>query len=274
MDHADARAQLLERALEPARLRGLDQDTSPESSELRAHLATCAPCRTDLVAWQATLSALDTAVDEASSDGDPEARSLRELAASAGVVTPPAALRVRTLAAVHERTPTPVSRTSGPRRWIPWLAIAAALVVLLGGSALIIERTAQLDQSRADTAALASMTATLEQILQDPGHQVAVLRTSAGTTAGSVSWSTSLGRVAVLTSALQNPPPGQVYRCWIEQGGVRTAVGEMRFSGSLAYWVGSLGAWGVTLTPGGRFWVSLEPIGGGGSGTPALVGTL
>jgi len=66
-----------------------------------------------------------------------------------------------------------------------------------------------------------------------------------------------------------------VYRCWIEQAGARTAVGEMRFSGSLAYWAGSLGSWGGTFAPGGRFWVSLEPASGGaGSGPPALVGTL
>jgi len=278
MDHTEARAQLLERALEPARLRGVDQDTSPGSSELRAHLATCAPCRADLEGWRATYGALDAAVGEASADGDLITRSLRELAASAGVATPPAALRERTLAAVHERTPTRVSPTSAPRRSIrppAWLAIAAALFVLLGGSALIVGRTAQLDQSRADTAALAAVTASIDRILQDPGHQVAVLTTPAGTPAGSVSWSPSEGRVAVVTSALRSPPSGQVYRCWIEQAGARTAVGEMRFSGSLAYWAGSLGSWGGTFAPGGRFWVSLEPASGGaGSGPPALVGTL
>ncbi len=212
MDHTEARAQLLEWALEPARLRGLDQDTSPGSSELRAHLATCAACRADLEGWQATYGALDAAIARRRrGTAIIAARSLRELAASAGVATPPAALRERTLAAVHERTPTPVSRPRRPRRSIrppAWLAIAAALVVLLGGAAIVVDRTQQLDQSRADTAALAAVTASLDHILQDPGHQVACSQPAAGTPAGSVSWSASDGPVVVLTSALANPPPG------------------------------------------------------------------
>ena len=82
----------------------------------------------------------------------------------------------------------------------------------------------------------------------------------------------------VLTTALQAPPPGKVYRCWIGQGAASTAVGEMLFSGSTAYWAGSLASWGYSAAPGGRFWVSLEPTAGGSpggsGGPPALVGTL
>jgi len=89
-----------------------------------------------------------------------------------------------------------------------------------------------------------------------------------------VSWSASEGTVVVLADALQNPPSGQVYRCWIEHDGAGVAVGEMRFSSSIAYWVGSLGSWSVAFAPGTRFWVSLEPVGGGSSGTQVLEGTL
>lgn len=277
MDHPEARARLMDLALEPARLRGIEQDEGPGSSELRAHLATCADCRAELEAWRATVAALDMAVSAAPMDGDAPARSLRELAASAGVVALPAGLRARTLAAAQGPTSSPVPSVAAPRRAmrpLAWLAIAAALVVFLGGAAAVVDRTQKLDQAQADTAALDTVTASIDRILQDPGHQVALLTTPAGAAAGSVSWSASEGTVVVLTGALQSPPPGHVYRCWIEQAGAQVAVGEMRFSGSIAYWAGSLDSWGVTFAPGGRFSVTLEPGGGGSSGTPVLVGTL
>jgi hypothetical protein len=277
MDHTEAREQLLDRALEPARLRSLVGDTSAGSAELRAHLATCAACRDDLQGWRGTLAVLNMAVSVDPMDRDVPARSLGELAASAGAATPSAGLRARTLAAADRQAPSPAGLVQAPARsirWPAWLAMAAVLVVLLGGAAVIVDRSGQLDRAKADAAALAGVTATLDVILQDPGHQVALLKTPTGTPAGTVSWSTSEQNVVVLTTTLSAPPAGQVYRCWIEQNGVSVAVGEMQFSGSTAYWAGSLGWWGATITPGGRFWVSLEPIAGGSKGTLVLTGTL
>jgi hypothetical protein len=276
MDHTEAREQLLDLALEPARLRELEADTSPGSAELRAHLATCAACRDDLEGWRRTLAALHMAVSVDPMDGDVPAGSLGELAASAGAATPSAGLRARTLAAAHRQTPSPVLRVQAPPRSVRWpalLAMAAVLVVLVGG-AVVVDRTGQLDRAQADAASLAGVTATLDRILQDPSHQVALLKTPAGTPAGTVSWSASDQSVVVLTTALLNPPPGQVYRCWIVQGGASVAVGEMQFSGSTAYWAGSLGSWGNAVAPSSRFWVSLEPVAGGSKGTVVLVGTL
>jgi hypothetical protein len=152
--------------------------------------------------------------------------------------------------------------------------MAAVLVVLVGGGAVVVDRTGQLNRAKADAAALAGVTATLDRVLQDSSHQVALLKTPAGTPAGTVSWSASDQSVVVLTTALLNPPPGQVYRCWIEQNGAGVAVGEMQFSGSTAYWAGSLGSWGNAVAPSGRFWVSLEPVAGGSRGTLVLTGTL
>ena len=146
--------------------------------------------------------------------------------------------------------------------------------MLVGGGAVLVDRTGQLDRAKADAAALAGVTATLDRILQDSSHQVALLKTPAGTPAGTVSWSASDQSVVVLTTALLNPPPGQVYRCWIVQGGASVAVGEMHFSGSTAYWAGSLGSWGNAVAPSSRFWVSLEPVAGGSKGTLVLEGTL
>ena len=276
MDHAEARARLTDLAVEPARLRALDQDSDLGPSELRAHLETCADCRAELESWRDIIGTLDTVVTTASTDGDTPAGSLRELAASDGAIALPAGLRARTLAAARERTESPVLRslTSRRERRLPaWLAVAAGFVVVVAGAALVIDRTHQLDQAQASTAALQNVTASLDRILQDPGHRIAMLATTAGAPGGSVSWSASEGTVVVLSGALQSPPQGQVYRCFVEQNGVRWAVGEMRFSGSVAYWAGALDSWGPTA-PGGRFVVSLEPAGGGSSGTTVLVGSL
>lgn len=209
MDHAEAHARLMDVVLEPARLRGLDQDARPGSSELRAHIATCADCRSDLGAWQATVAALDTAVTTQPGDGERGAGSLGELAASAGAVALPPELRTRILSAARERTASPVHLVAAPRRPIrmpSWLALAAALVVVIGGATVVVDRTQQLDQARAQTAAINTVAAGLDHILQDPGHRVAQLTTSTGTPAGSVSWSASESSIVVITDALTSPP--------------------------------------------------------------------
>ena len=277
MDHADARARLSDLALEPARLRRFERDDDSDVSELRGHLAGCPECRAELEAWRSTIAALDTAVSTAPIDRALPATSLRALSASDGAVALPAGLRARTLAAVDELTgsPAPVVAMSRRQTRLPaWLALAAAIVVVVAGAALVVDRTGQLDQARANTAALQNVTASLDRILQDPGHQVALLTTSGGAPAGSVSWSAATGTVVVLAGTLQSPPAGQTYRCFIEQNGTRVAVGEMWFSGSLAYWAGSLDSWGAKPAAGSRFLVNLEPIGGGSGGAPVLSGNL
>jgi anti-sigma factor RsiW len=277
MDHTEAREQLLDRALEPARLRSLDADTSPESAELRAHLAACPACQAELAAWRGTLAAMDLAVGADAAAGGAPATSLGALDRPGDDLAPPAGLRARTLAAAITPAPLPVGNLDLPRRpfrWPAWLAMAAVIVLLVVGGAVIVDRSGQLDRAKADAAALAGVTATLDGILQDPAHQVAVLQTPAGAPAGTVSWSASDQSVVVLSTALKGPPAGQVYRCWIERNGAGVAVGEMQFSGSTAYWAGSLGSWGTTVAPGGRFWVSLEPVAGGSRGTLVLTGTL
>ena len=277
MDHADARARLSDLALEPARLRRLERDDDSDVSELRGHLAGCPECRAELEAWRSTIAVLDAAVSTTPTDRDLPATSLRALAASDGDFALPPGLRARTLAATQKQTGSPALRVATSRREMrlpAWFAIAAALVVVVAGAALVVDRTSQLDQARANTTALQDVTASLDRVLQDPSHQVALLTTSGGAPAGSVSWSAATDTVVVLAGTLQSPPAGQVYRCFIEQNGSRTAVGEMWFSGSLAYWAGSLETWGATPAAGSRFLVSLEPIGGGSSGAPVLTGTL
>jgi hypothetical protein len=81
--------------------------------------------------------------------------------------------------------------------------------------------------------------------------------------------------LAVMTTALDKPAAGLVYRCWIERNGVRSPVGKMWFVGGLAYWTGSLDNWAtISLDDGGRFGVSLEPDTGGTGGQPVLTADL
>jgi hypothetical protein len=169
--------------------------------------------------------------------------------------------------------PDEVARARGRAlaRWA-WLAAAAALIVALGAGGLAWVRTSELDRSRAETAALASVTATFDHVLATPTHWVTPLRTADGAPGGTLAWSAD--EVVVVTSALAQPAPGEVYRCWVERDGTRTPVGSMSFSGSTAYWAGSMTGWGGAFAPGATFGVSLVPASGGGDSPPVLVGSL
>jgi hypothetical protein len=276
MDHVEARTRLMDLAVEPARLGDLGRDASPGAAELRAHLANCPDCRAELLAWQSTVAAIDTAIGTAPADGEAPAGSLRELEASGGAVALPPALRARTLAAAQQRSASPVRSISAvrrPSRLPVWLAAAAVLAVVVAGGFVVVDRTQQLDRQKAVSSEMAALTSDLALLLQDPGNQVALLKTPDGTAAGSITWSVSKDSLVVMAPSLASPPSGQTYRCRIVSAGTGWVMGEMKFSGSLAYWAGSLGHWSSSFTPGSVFTVTLEPI-GGGNGTPVLTATL
>lgn len=284
MHHAEAKERLADLALEPARLAGLELDLSPDAAALHAHLAACPACAADLEAWRRTWRQVRAAFPEeaggiaAALDGD------------AGPITAPGSLRARTLAAVAadagmgrggERTSTAAAHVapgarSAPkasavrgRRWLPWLAAAAALVIAVGAGTLAWSRSAELDQARSETAALAASTATLDRVLAAPVHWVTTLRASDGSAAGTVAWTPT--ELAVVTTALPGPSAGEVYRCWVERDGVRTPVGAMSFSGSTGHWAGPMDGWADAFAPGATFGVSLVSADGS---TPVLVGQL
>lgn len=276
MEHAAAHELLADLALEPAMLARLD--TSAELADLRHHIASCDVCRVDLAGWQATLAAIDDTV--AAAAGGPG--RLAELATESPI-SPPASLR-----AAVERIPAragtpgdrgpvllPVAGTSrvGTIGWRRALALVAAVTVLVAGGAFVRDQAARLDAARAETQALEGVTAGLDRVLSDPGHRAVALVGADGTARGTVSWSSH--DIVVMSTALAQPPSGEVYRCWVEQGGIRSPVGEMWFAGGLAYWTGSLDGWAtISLDGGGRLGVSLEPAAGGTGGVPALVADL
>jgi hypothetical protein len=272
MQHAEAHERLADLALEPGALAALDRDPSPVSVELRAHIAGCAICTTELEAWRRTqatvretFSGSITGPASATIDDQPIALPPELRAAVARI---PALERARAASPGGAGTPTLLSsrRTFRGRAWF---GLAAALVVALAGSgALALNQVHQLDTARAESAELGKLIHTTELILAEPANKSVALTSADGTSAGIVAWSKS--DAIVIAANLTEPPPGLIYRCWVEKDGTRSPVGDMAFHQGLGYW------WqhpyetsGPTLWGGGTLVVALGPP--DGPGGPALL---
>lgn len=286
VDHAEVRERLADAASE---IGWQDRLAAEEGRELREHLAGCVTCRADAAAWTRTTDALRAAAPLADArelagstalSGDLRARTIA-LVRAAGVQRDGAPRAAPAPAAPREAyAQPPAFLASGRTRW-PWRRLgvlaAAAAVVLLAGGATGLQLIGQRDQAQADVADLTHLTATLDQVLSDPSRQVVTLASApGGGPGGTVAWSAASSELVVISDALAPAPEGQLYRCWVERNGVRTSVGRMRFTGSIAYWAGQMDSWGGTLAHGDRFGVSLASASasGGGGGDPVLFGTF
>ncbi|HKB27928.1 MAG TPA: anti-sigma factor [Candidatus Limnocylindrales bacterium] len=268
MDHAEAHERIADLALEPRDLETLLASESPDDRALAEHAAGCDTCRAELDAWQGVhrtlVGALRTDRPGARIDVEP--------------IEPDDALRAGILAAARadrssqRATPARISPVAiaNSRIWSPLLGLAAALVVAVAGTFLLAGPGASLLHTVDEARALSGVVASVNRILAEPNHEVAQLKTTAGQSGGSVAWASR--DLVVLTSALTIPGQGQTYRCWLASGGVETAIGRMEFAGTTAYWVGSLDDWAsISLEPGTRFIVSLEPTDGLATRTGAVV---
>jgi anti-sigma-K factor RskA len=281
MDHAEAHEWIADLAIEPGRLAALRSEPAAADVRLLEHVAVCETCRADLASWADVQGLLaDALARDVTASGSADAASIEPIPVPAG-------LRDRVLSASRPRA-TPVG--DHPTRLAGWrlsslrpggwparagLALAAAIVVLVGVGT-IRDQQGRLDTAHAEQRALAGVMAALDRVLTSPSHDVAVLQRADGGAGGTVSWS---GRdIVVLTTALQPPATGQVYRCWLEQGGQRTPIGRMDFAAGTAYWSGSLDEWAkVSITAGSRLGVSLESTSDGSTsptGSPVLLASL
>lgn len=284
LGHADAHERLADLALEPG---ALDRLGPPATDPLSAHVATCSACGSEVRAWRQTHAGL-----EAARGSGVDRIDLGDLATDDPIAVP-AELRDAVLGAVHDlpgadgrqtpalrdtdelpplaleprRRPGFARRRPGyARRLLP---LVAALGILAVGAGLLMDQALRLDRAQQQTAGLEALAVTVDRVLRDPEHRVVDLRGADGTVSGSLSWSRR--DIAVLTMALEPPPPDKVYRCWIERDGVRSPVGQMWFSGGTAYWNGSLDEWARTsFEAGGTFGISLEPV-SGPAGNPAIL---
>jgi hypothetical protein len=144
---------------------------------------------------------------------------------------------------------------------------------MIGFSAITIDQATQRARVAAEATALADLAATVQDVLA-VDHKIVPLQRPDGSTAGSISWSRH--DWVVLTSALSEPPSGQRYLCWLEDGSKSVAVGSMEFAGPTAYWAAALDDWQTwEIGPETRFVVTLEAAGAPArTGQPVLEASL
>jgi hypothetical protein len=260
MDHAAAHERIEDLLLEPARLAALQASTQPEDVALREHLAGCAACAEDLESWRRLQVAVDRAL--------PAGTASETRASAVEPIEVPPSLRGKVLAAIGDTdrrasnepgAPIPIARAGGARRLAPLLGLAAGVAILLGGGFVVVDQLGQRAAAEADARELTAAIAVVEGMLATD-HKVVELTTTAGAAAGTISWSRH--DWVVLTKALDPPPSGQEYLCWLETDGRNVPIGRMDFAGPTAYWVASLDEWQTwEIGPTTRFVVTLEATG-------------
>jgi len=270
MDHAAAHERIEDLLLEPARLDALERSTVPQDVALREHLAGCPACTADLE----SLRHLQVAVGRSLPAGaTPEAR--------AAVVEPievPPSLRASVLAAIGDPergassgpgAPIAITRGRPARALAPLLGLAASLAILVGSGLVVADQLGQRAAAEADARELTAAIAVVDRMLATE-HKVVELSTTAGTAAGTISWSRH--DWVVLTKALAEPPTGKEYLCWLETDGRNVPIGRMEFAGPTAYWVASLDEWQTwEIGPTTRFVVTLEASGAAKRTGPAIL---
>ncbi|HUG30163.1 MAG TPA: anti-sigma factor [Candidatus Limnocylindria bacterium] len=259
MDHAAAHERIEDLLLEPTRLTELAGSTAPADIALREHVVGCAACRADLEGWERLQRHLADALP----------RSPVEARASVGPTELPPSLRARVVSATRAtRATRATERSHGPiaiahvrsRRAIAtWIGLAASLIVLTGAGVITVDQVARRAAAESEAVALGSVVAAVDRMLA-VDHKVVQLETTTGRPAGTISWSRH--DWVVLTTALDQPPSGQEYLCWLEADGRSVPVGHMEFAGGTAYWVATLDEWQTwEIGPTTRFIVTLEPAG-------------
>lgn len=279
-EHADIREILEIAAVEPNGLDRLEAGDTPEAIAVAGHLTACPDCLEELARLRRAEALLRPAV---ASLPDPALRE-RTLAfvRAVGVTRGPAAVGVaRGPAAAREQPPAATLPTVSPdatSRWLrrlpapAWLgAIAAALVIgLVGGSLLT---GAGRPSSGDGVTAMSKVTRETAALLAAGDARQVVLKDAAGTAAGTLVLSSSAGRMVVTATGLATPAAGAEYRCWVEIGGARSALGTMIMAGDVGWWSGAVSV-PAKLPAGIVYGVSLVKGGSSGPGTVVLTGEL
>jgi len=243
---------------ELAALYALDALDEDETVTFEAHLASCEACLRDVDSYRETTTVLGQAVS----------------------ATPPEGLRSSVLAHVSTTPQDPIAEpTDGPplsrtgsdaaigatgssdtnvvaiegrrtrtRRWLVPIAAAAALIVVVSAAVVVVN-------NRSDEVTIADV-----QQADD-----VVVATLAGDGEVTVSWSASLGRVAVEADEVDAVAADQVYELWAIVGETPVAAGLIEHDGGevsavLEFDGDSVGAWGITVEPDGGSPTPTEPI--------------
>jgi hypothetical protein len=285
MEHEDVRAALEIAAVEPG---GLDRITAGATGDvvaLAGHLSGCAGCADELARLRRSDELIRPAI---AMSPTPELRArtldyVRAVGRERGVPgeTPTRSAELPVPAGVGtglnpRRAQLDRSRTVGTLRRgrrAAWpAAVAAALVIGLAGGLLAAGGKPAPDPFDA-TVALTEVSHESAALLGAPDAARVTLWDSAGGARGSIVLAKSVGRMVAVAVDLPDPGAGREYRCWVETGGVRTRLGTMWLTGSVAWWNGPAEL-PASLGPGSRFGVSLVTVGSTGAGDPILTGGL
>ena len=258
MDHSEVRELLEDAAIEPGGLERLMAGDTPTASIVAGHLAGCADCAEELERLRRSVGLIRrrSGPCRRPSSASGRSRTSRRVGRPRGAgrdraCRGHAGARDARVAARSPVGPDPHAPDTGAAAVagrpaadrLGWLAgLAAALIVAVSGTALLVERghdaTTRPRPPRSRPSATspagrsgstASRTSSASQLASATGTPDQAARSS------SRRRSTEL---VVVADGLTPPPAGQEYRCWVEVGGARTPIGKMFFGGELAYWVG------------------------------------
>jgi hypothetical protein len=296
MDHDEVRAALEVAATEPAGIDRLMAGDTPLAASVAAHLAGCPSCTEELVRLRRAAILIGDTIRTTPSPAlrDRTLAYVREYgrvvpgpagavaaAAAAGpTVLPPAAGAAE---AVERAAPGPVTvarPSRGPIR-LGWVAaVAAALVVAIGGTAVVLDNrfSERLAAQEAGASGLSRVTAAAVALSAEPDVRKIALEATpdspAADVSGTLAYSAGSADLVVIASGLVEPAADREYRCWVEVDGTRTSVGKMFFGGDLAFWAGRVDAV-ADLPAGATFGVTLVDAEGEALDGPAvLAGTV
>jgi hypothetical protein len=271
MDHSEVRELLEDAAIEPGGLERLMAGDTTTASLVAGHLAGCADCTEELERLRRSVGLIRPTV-QLVPPPELKERTLAYVAllgrprGSSADAGPAGAQADLPIAAIEQRAPapapTPISRRLRPGR-LGWLAsVAAALIVAVSGTALLVNANhASTTQGLADEVdALGDVARWTLRVDAQPDVRRIVLASATGTAAtGSLVYSPTSTELVVVAEHLAPAAAGHEYRCWVDVAGHRTGIGKMFFGGELAYWVGDVKSVGG-LGPDARFGVSLVDL--------------
>ena len=241
MDHQEVRDLLADAAIEPDGLERLMAGDTPTAALVASHLAGCPDCTDELERLHRSVGIIRPTVRAVP---PPELRE-RTLAYVAALGRP----RGSEAAPPVDESAAPLlpantsRRTRGARRLTVLAGLAAALVLAVTGTALIVNgnRDALVRNQAAEIEALGDVARWTARIDGEPDVQrIRLASTNGGPTTGTLVFSPSSTELVVMAEMLAPPPAGHEYRCWVDVGGRRAGVGKMFFGGDLAYWVGEV----------------------------------
>lgn len=291
MDHADARELLELAAAEPEGLDRLVAGDTPEAAALAGHLAGCDTCREEFTRLRRTSSILRSSL-AATPPPDLRARTLAYVAALGRDRSPGAVLSTTDVAALGSAGAAPVALRParapalvGARRihdvrvpaWTMAVAAVLAVVLVAAGTAALVGRShdRELQALREQVSDLSRVSAATIAIEGQRDAARVVLAGAAGSPAnGTLLFSPTSRQLLIMATGLAQPPTGREYRCWVEVGGARVAVGRMFFAGDLAYWAGPVQAL-PEVASGTLFGVTLVDAAGSSlAGDPVISGQV